>query len=166
MVFFGGTTASGGGLLRKQMGDAGLAATPFFGGDGIADAEFVHTAGAAADNTYYTVAAPDPSRVPRAKVFVAAYQERWKSPVGPYSAAAYTAASIAIAAISKAIGKAGNKAPTRAAVLAEVARTKNFESPVGNIGFDAEGDTTEPVLSLYTVRAGKVQFVSQTNLKR
>jgi branched-chain amino acid transport system substrate-binding protein len=165
MVFFGGTTASGGGLLRKQMGDAGLENTPFFGGDGISDAEFLHTAGQAADNTYYTVASPDASKLPSAKTFVAAYEDRWKGPVGPYSANAYAAANIAIAAIRKAIEQAGGKMPTREAVLKNIASTTNVDSPIGKIGFDRNGDTTNPILSVYQIKLGKPDFVYQINLK-
>ena len=109
IVFFGGTTSSGGGLLRRQMGDVGMDNVPFVGGDGIADEEFVTTAGPMANDTYFTVAAPDVATVPRAKDFRAAYEARWKAPAGPYSANAYTAADVLIAAIGKAIGAANGK---------------------------------------------------------
>ena len=36
-VYFGGVTATGGGLLRKQMVDLGMGSIPFGGGDGISD---------------------------------------------------------------------------------------------------------------------------------
>ncbi len=35
VVFFGGNTSTGGGLIRRQMADVGMAKTPFLGGDGI-----------------------------------------------------------------------------------------------------------------------------------
>jgi branched-chain amino acid transport system substrate-binding protein len=74
VVFYGGTTATGGGLLRKQMADAGLKTTPYIGGDGISDAEFFKTAGDMANNSYYTVAAPETSKLTTATAFVAAYR--------------------------------------------------------------------------------------------
>ena len=40
-VFFGGTTSTGGGLVRRQMGDVGLGSVPFLGGDGISDQSFI-----------------------------------------------------------------------------------------------------------------------------
>ncbi len=165
MVFYGGTTATGGGLLRKQMADAGLAKVAYFGGDGISDAEFLHTAGDSANGTYFTVAAPETSKLPTAKTFIAAYEKRWKSPVGPYSANAYAAAKIEIAAIRKALGPSGSALPTRAAVLADVAATRGFASPIGTIGFDALGDTTNGILSVYKVQGGKAVFVEQISLK-
>ncbi|MBD5655523.1 MAG: branched-chain amino acid ABC transporter substrate-binding protein, partial [Candidatus Eremiobacteraeota bacterium] len=155
MVFYGGTTATGGGLLRKQMADAGLAKTAYVGGDGISDAEFLKTAGDMANGAYYTVAAPETSKLPSATAFVAAYRKRWNTDVGPYSANAYAAANVEIAAAEKALAANGNAMPTRADVLKNVAATKNFASPIGPIGFDPNGDTTNPILSLYKIAGGK-----------
>lgn len=165
VVFYGGTTATGGGLLRKQMADAGMKAIPFIGGDGISDDEFLKTAGDMANNTYYTVAAPETSKLKSATAFVAAYKKRWSSDVGPYSANAYAAANIEIAAIGKALAADGNKMPARADVRTNVAATTGFPSPIGVIGFDKNGDTTNPILSLYKISGGKATFVDQINLK-
>jgi len=165
LVFYGGTTATGGGLLRKQMADAGLKSVPYIGGDGISDAEFLKTAGSMANNSYYTVAAPETSKLASATAFVAAYKKRWGSDVGPYSANAYAAANVEIAAIKKALAAAGNKMPARADVLKNVAATTGFPSPIGAIGFDKNGDTTNPILSLYKIAGGKASFVDQINLK-
>jgi branched-chain amino acid transport system substrate-binding protein len=164
LVFFGGVTTTGGALLRRQMPDAGLGKVPFFGGDGIASDDFLKTAGAAADGTYWTIAAPDVNRLGSARAFVAAYRTRFKSePIG-YSAAAYTAAQIALAAVAKGIGSDGSL-PTRAAVVANVAATRGFSSPIGIVGFDANGDTTAPVLTLQNVKAGKVVTVDVYTVK-
>jgi branched-chain amino acid transport system substrate-binding protein len=165
-VFFAGTTASGGGLLRRQMGDSGMQTLPFFGGDGIGDDEFLHSAGAMANGTYYTVAAPNSERIPGSKAFLAAYQQRFKTPVGPYSATAYAAAQIAIGAIEKAIVANGNKMPTRAAVLANVAATKAFATPLGPVSFDKNGDTTSPYLSVYDIKGDRPVFVNQIDVSK
>jgi branched-chain amino acid transport system substrate-binding protein len=165
VVFYGGTTATGGGLLRKQMADAGMAQTAYIGGDGISDAEFLKSAGDMANGTFYTVAAPETSKLPSATAFVSAYRKRWNADVGPYSANAYAAANVEIAAIEKALAAEGNKMPSRAEVLQNVAATKNFASPIGPIGFDSNGDTTNPILSLYKISGGKATFVDQVNLK-
>jgi branched-chain amino acid transport system substrate-binding protein len=164
-VFFGGNTSTGGGLIRRQMGDVGMAQTPFLGGDGISDAEFEKQAGDAANGAYMTVASPDVTKIPAAKSFISAYQARFKSSVGPYSANAYTAAKIEIAAIEKALKDNGGKMPTRADVLKNIASTANFDSPIGKIGFDANGDTTSPVLTLLHVVNGKTQVVDVIQLK-
>jgi branched-chain amino acid transport system substrate-binding protein len=154
-VFFGGNTSTGGGLIRRQMADVGMAKTPYLGGDGISDDEFEKQAGDMANGSYMTTAAPDVSKLPTAKAFVDAYKARFKGDVGPYSANAYTGAKIEIAAIEKAINDNGGKMPTRADVLKNIAATANFDSPIGKVGFDANGDTTNPILTLFKVVNGK-----------
>jgi branched-chain amino acid transport system substrate-binding protein len=162
-IFFGGVTATGGGLIRKQMGDVGLEKAAFFGGDGISDEEFIKITGPMADGTYYTVAAPDTAKLPSAQTFNAAYKKRWGSDPGPYSANAYTAALIIIDAATKAVKANGGKAPTRAEVVKNVQAT-SLQTPIGKVGFDANGDTTAPILSLYAIKGGKAVFVNQINL--
>ncbi|MEO7038401.1 MAG: branched-chain amino acid ABC transporter substrate-binding protein [Candidatus Elarobacter sp.] len=164
-VFFGGNTSTGGGLLRRQMGDVGMTNTPFVGGDGISDDEFIKVAGSMANGTYYSFAAPEASKLASAQSFINAYKARFKTDVGPYSANSYTAAKIEIAAIEKAITDAGGKMPTRADVLKYVAATKDFDSPIGKVGFDANGDTTAPTLTLKKIAGGKPVFVDQITLK-
>jgi len=146
-VFFGGVTATGGGLLRKQMADVGMAKLPYIGGDGISDEEFLKVAGTEADNSYYTVAAPDVGMA-SAQAFNKAYQARFKQAPGAYSASAYAAANVIINAIVEA-AKSGSV--TRAAVLKNVAATKNMPSPIGPVAFDANGDTTNGVISFYKI---------------
>ncbi len=165
MIFYGGTTVTGGALLRKQMGDTGLGAVAFLGGDGISDDEFIKSSGESANGVYYTVAAPETSKLASATAFVANYKKRWKSDVGPYSANAYAATMIEIAAIEKAAAANGGALPTRDAVLKLVAATHGFASPIGTIGFDKNGDTTAPILSVYRIEHAKPAFVEQISLK-
>jgi branched-chain amino acid transport system substrate-binding protein len=165
MVFFGGTTASGGGLVRKQMADVGMRDVKYVGGDGISDEEFLKQTGDMANNSYYTVAAPETSKLATAKSFVAAYKKRFGSNPGPYSANAYAGAQVIIAAVLKGVKDNGGKVPTRLEVRQNVAATKNLDTPIGKIGFDSNGDTTAPILSLYRIASGKAQFVEQLNLK-
>jgi branched-chain amino acid transport system substrate-binding protein len=160
MIFFGGTTSSGGGLVRKQMADVGLGSVAYVGGDGISDEEFIKQTGSSANNSYYTVAAPETSKLASAKTFIAAYKKRFGSDPGPYSANAYAAAQIIIAAIIK-----SGPTPSRADVLKNVAATTSIDTPIGTIGFDKNGDTTAPILSFYAIKDGKAEFVNQVNLK-
>ncbi|HZO94919.1 MAG TPA: branched-chain amino acid ABC transporter substrate-binding protein [Candidatus Baltobacteraceae bacterium] len=164
-VFYGGDVSTGGALLREQMADVGMSATPFMGGDGIGTSEFLKVAGPMANQTYYSIAAPDAAKLPSASAFVAAYRKRFGSDIGAYSANSYTAAKIEIAAIEKAIAANGGKMPTRADVRNEVAATKGFASPIGTIGFDADGDTTAPILTLKKVQDGKPITYDQLVLK-
>jgi len=164
-VFYGGNTSTGGGLLRLQMADVGMKATPFIGGDGISDQQFITTAGAMSNGTYYSFAAPEPSKLATAQAFIAAYKEKFNEDVGPYSANSYAAAKIIIAAIAKGIKDNGGKLPTRADVLKNVAATSNFDSPIGKIGFDKNGDTTAPILTIRKIQDKKAIFVDQIILK-
>lgn len=161
VIFYGGTTVTGGGLLRKQMADVGLGSVGFFGGDGISDDTFLSTAGTQANGSYYTVAAPDVTKLPSAQSFIAQYKKRWGSDVGPYSANAYAIGLIEVAAVEKAIQAGGGKLPTRADVLKYIAATKGASTPIGVVGFDKNGDTTAGILSVYKIVDGKAKFLDQ-----
>ncbi|MDQ2662593.1 MAG: branched-chain amino acid ABC transporter substrate-binding protein [Candidatus Eremiobacteraeota bacterium] len=163
LVFYGGVTSTGGGLIRKQMFGSGLGKTAMLGGDGIADLATV--AGVQSDGVYYTLAAPNAEKLPAARAFVRDYTARYHAPIGPYSANAYAAAQVAIAAIVEAAKANGNKVPTRAQVLAAVAKTNALQTPIGSIGFDANGDVKSPVLSLYGFKNGQPAFINQLNLR-
>jgi branched-chain amino acid transport system substrate-binding protein len=164
-VFYGGVVSTGGALLRKQMGDTGLAHAAYIGGDGLANPEFVPIAGRMADGTYFTLVAPDVLHFPAVRRFADAYRRRWNAEPGNYSPGAYTAARIVIAAIAKALRAHPDRLPTREEVLRNVAATRDFDSPMGRVTFDRAGDVKSPILSFYAVRSGKVEFVDQLTLR-
>ena len=112
-----------------------------------------------ANNVYYTVAAPERRSCRARKRSSRPTRSASTADIGAYSANAYAAAMIEIAAIEKAIKANGGKMPTRADVLKNIAATNNFDTPIGKIGFDANGDTTAGILSLYkiTQRQGRVR---------
>ena len=139
LVYFGGLYTEGG-LIVRQMRDQGVKA-PLMGGDGISDtAEFVKEAGPMAQNVYYSIAAPDASKLPSAQAFIAAYKARFKTDVGPYSASAYAAAKIIIAAIEQGLKESGGKVPNRAVVLKNIAAMHDFPTPIGKVTFDGNGN--------------------------
>jgi branched-chain amino acid transport system substrate-binding protein len=160
VIFYGGVTSTGGGMLRKQMSDTGLGKTPMLGGDGIADLNTV--AGNLADGTYYTVAAPNTDKLATAQAFVDGYKARFHSDVGPYSANAYAAAQVAITAIAAAT-RAAKGLPARDMVVKQAALT-DLPTPIGRIRFDKNGDVRDPVVSLYTFKGGQPSFIAQFNL--
>lgn len=165
-IYYGGVTSTGGGLIRQQMAAAGMdpAKVKYIGGDGISDEEFLKVAGDAANNSYYTVAAPNAEKSAAAQAFIKAYKAKFHSDIGAYSANSYVAAAVLIAAVEKAIKANGGKAPTRAQVLANLQHTSNFHSIIGTFAFNKVGDTTNPVIALWTVKGGKQDFVSQENV--
>jgi branched-chain amino acid transport system substrate-binding protein len=147
VVFYGGTTATGGAQIRKQM--KGLLDVPYVAGDGISGNEFAKQAADNAAESYFTVAGPYPQKLSTAQKFVADYKAEYGQDVGAYSAQAYDAANILIAAIGRAIDDAGGNMPTRDQVTAQVAKTQNFNGTIGTTSFDPNGDTTLKIITVY-----------------
>jgi len=161
VLYYGGVTSTGGGLLRKQMFDTGIGAMPFMGGDGIPDLNTV--AGKDADGAYYTIAAPNAEKLPSAQAFVKAYVARFHAPVGAYSANAYVATQVAIDAIAAAATANKGAIPDRASVVKGVAAT-DLQSAIGRVRFDAAGDIRNPVISLYGFKNGQPSFIKQISI--
>jgi branched-chain amino acid transport system substrate-binding protein len=153
-VFFGGVTANKGCVIRSQMAgifDAGTK-TPYLGGDGIAqDPTCIKDAGSNNQGIYGAVATVDPSKVPTAAAAISGFQKAFpnKSDYGSYTIAAYDATNILIAAIDRAIKANNGNMPTRDAVRAEVAKTSNYQGATGITTFDANGDTSAKIVSIY-----------------
>src|SRR5579872_239347 len=155
LIFFGGVTTTGGGLIRKQMADVGLK-TAFEGGDGIVEDEFLKVAGDQAEGSYGTVAAIDATKVASAQGFIKTYKARFNDDPGAYSANGYTCTRIILDAV-KAVG------PDREKVRAWVASLKNYKSILGTFSFDQNGDTTNRIITVYTVKGGKWTWADQVN---
>jgi len=157
-IYYGGTTSNNLAIARKQMVGMGFN-VPFVGGDGIQDAEFTKVAGDSANGSYSTVAAVNASTLPSAKDFLAAYKAKYNQDVGAYSANAYEAANIIIAALGKAAG------PDRESVRQSIANTKDYQGVIGTTSFDANGDTTNKWISIYEVKNGAWSYVDQIQFK-
>lgn len=147
VVFFGGTTATKGGQIRKQM--QGVIDVPYVAGDGISGNQFAKDAGANAANSYFTVAGPYPLKLASAQTFNAAYKTEYGQDPGAYSAQAYDAAKIIISAIGKAIDDAGGSMPSRDQVRSQVAKTQGYNGAIGTTTFDSNGDTTLKIITIY-----------------
>lgn len=158
IVVYGGVSSTGGGLLRGQMPDAGLGSLPYLGFDGISNTQFIKDAGSAADNCYYTVAAVNAAKIPAATQFITDYKAAYKADIGAYSANCFDAANIIIAAIAKA-ATAGSV--TREAVRANIAATKDYKGVIGTTSFDENGDTTNRIISIYSISKGQTTFADQ-----
>jgi branched-chain amino acid transport system substrate-binding protein len=154
IIMYGGVTTSGIGIFRHQMAQAGLT-IPIVGGDGISDgsaataSSYLNIAGDAGDaNSYSTVAAihdiPNPTK------FAADYKAMFKTDPGSYSAPGYACAQIFLQALAKAGAGVTDPVALREAVRAYVATTANtFDTVLGTVGFDANGDTTQHTISYY-----------------
>ena len=151
-IYFGGVAANHGCSIRAQMAVAVGAAAPYLGGDGIAeDPACVGDAGLSAPGIYATVPAIDPEQAPGAKAAIAAFKAAYPRPsdYGPYTMLAYDATAVLYDAIDKAIKGAAGKLPGRADVVAQLAATRAFAGVTGTFGFDAAGDTTHRIVSIF-----------------
>jgi branched-chain amino acid transport system substrate-binding protein len=158
VIYYGGIYNAGA-LLAKQAKESGLKA-PLMGGDGLYDAAFVDLAGAAAAEGDFATSVGLPiDKLPKGQEFSAAYKALYPNdPIAAYDAYAYDATKViidAVLAVAKDKTAAGVLTPEgRDAVIAAVAATKTT-GVTGEIAFDANGDTTNKAISLYTVSGGK-----------
>ncbi len=152
-LYFGGTSSNGGCGVRNQMATVfGGTAAPLLGGDGIAlDPACLRDAGANASGIYATVPAADAERIDSAQPVIAAFRSQYGRPedYGPYTVAAYDATGVVYDALDRGIRAVGGNMPARDSLVAELAATTAFSGATGVFGFDAEGDTTLRLLSIF-----------------
>lgn len=172
-VMYGGVTTTGGAKLRNQMADVGMGDLPYIGGDGIVDGgaktdgSFMNLAGENAANSFGSVAAihdiPDPEG------FAKKYKDEYNEDPGAYSAPAYACTQIILKAIAESAAKASDMAALREAVRAYVTDSANtFDTVLGPIKFDENGDTSQKIISMYKAdtSAGDWVFDKQIDLTK
>ena len=153
-IYFGGATGGKGCQIRAEMTgvfDPG-ASTPFLGGDGIAqDPACVTDAGSNGDGIVATVPAVDAASEPAASSVIAAFKSTYAhaSDYGPETIAAYDAAGVLYNALDRAIRAADGRLPARGDVVSQLSVTTGYAGATGTFGFDAAGDITHRVVSLY-----------------
>jgi branched-chain amino acid transport system substrate-binding protein len=147
-VYYGGEYPAAG-PLSAQLAGAGLN-IPLMGGDGIVDKQFVALGGRAGDLAT-SVGAPAES-LPSAKQFIDDYNAaKYAEPFSTYGVLTYDAANVIIAALAKAVGTGTWSEDTRKTVVSDVQST-NIQGASGPVAFDQYGDTTNKVLTVYTVQ--------------
>ncbi|HJW20970.1 MAG TPA: branched-chain amino acid ABC transporter substrate-binding protein [Candidatus Limnocylindrales bacterium] len=148
VVYFGGTSFTGAGDLRVQMAARGLGAIAFIGPDGMADHHFIDQAGQAASNSYSTLAVI--SDYPGKADFVRRYVARFGSDPGPYGAPAYACAEVILDALRHSTASDGRA--LREAIRAYAVDSRHqLPTILGDISFDANGDTNRRTVSVYRV---------------
>lgn len=159
-IYFGGNYSTGGQVIQKQMSqNPTLKNVVYAGGDGMTGSTDFYKQITDNNGTFYvTVAAPDASKIPAAAQFVKDYTAKYGA-LGPYSAQSYDAMNILIQAIKKALtttpaAKNANDtaggAAFRTAVIAALKQT-SYDGVTGHTTFDANGDTTNRVFTIYKV---------------
>jgi branched-chain amino acid transport system substrate-binding protein len=160
-VYYGGITSSGGGLMVKQMPQVGMGDLPVVGPDGIVDGagdakgSWINVAGKeAAKNSHGTIAAI--GDFPGKKEFEQKFAERFKNDsefktAGAYSGPAYACTQVILQAL-RSVADRTDKAGLREAIRAYVLDPNNqFETVLGTIKFDQNGDTSQKIISFYKV---------------
>jgi branched-chain amino acid transport system substrate-binding protein len=152
-VYVGGTDDQNICIPRKQMKDLGWN-VPFAGGDGIETSNCIDQTSGNEVGTYATSAGADATRIAGAAATIAAFRKAFPGPndFGGYTMQAYDAANALMAAIGRAINDANGSMPTRDQVRAEMAKTKGFVGVIGTYDFDANGDTSLKIVSIYAVQ--------------
>lgn len=144
-IYFGGMYQEGG-LISKQARELALN-IPVIGGDGIYSSEYIKIAGNASEGDLATCIGLPPEKLPRAQAFINRYKQRFPGfDMQPYDAMTYDTTML----LAQAIVKAGLD---RGAVVNELHRTL-YDGLTGKVQFDADGDTLNKAISLYTVKNG------------
>lgn len=147
-VYYGGEYPAAG-PLSKQIAAAGLN-IPLMGGDGIVDKQFVALGGREGDLAT-NIGAPA-ANLPSAKVFTDAYAAgRFAEPFSAYGVLTYDSTNVVIDALAKAVGTGTFSDATRQALIDNVQAT-NLDGASGKVSFDQYGDTTNKLLTIYSVK--------------
>jgi branched-chain amino acid transport system substrate-binding protein len=142
-VFFGGYYAEAA-LLVKQLRSAGYTGT-FVAADGVKDDGFIKAAGAAAEGAIVTCPCLPPDQAPE---FATAFKKAYNSDPATYSAEAYDAANVFLAAI--AAGKSASKDMTA------FIGSYDQKGVTKQVKFDDKGEPANVSVWAYKVTGGKI----------
>src|SRR5207248_2432351 len=160
-IYFGGTDSNKGCVIRSQASGIFTTDTPYMGGDGLQTSQCLKDAGQMASGIYAAVAAPNAEQIPESASIISGFKAAFskKEDFGAYTMPAYDCAKILIAAIQRAIKANNGNMPTREQVRAEVAKTSDFTGALGKTSFDANGDTSQKIISIYQAKGTPVDWV-------
>jgi branched-chain amino acid transport system substrate-binding protein len=174
-VFFGGTTGNGCGLVRRDMGSAGLN-VPLLGGDGCEDTKFLTDSNSGAKTTEanggYATSAPDASKLSSAATLFSQYATAYASKAAPYNdgtkepytAYGYDAMNVLLQAIKSVLVSNNGQPPADSQTfrddVVKALHATSYDGALGHTSFDANGDTTNVGFTLYKVTSGAWAGVS------
>ena len=169
-IYFGGVTATGGARILLAADQAGLGDVPYIGPDGINDGSaatkdsFLNLAGDKAKNSYSTLAGIGTFEG-KAK-FDTDYKAEFGIDATGYAAQGFACAQVLI----DALGRAGATNPSGNAALREAIRvamtdtTHVYKTIQGDITFNAEGDTSQRIVSIYSFDATAKDWKFETQV--
>lgn len=152
LIFYGGEFPQGQALTVAAK--AGGIRAPIMGGDGLFDEAYIASAQTAAEGDL-AVAVGATDELDGSGPFLAAYEAAaYPEPASAYGAYAYDAANVLIDALARVLSdRTDLEAEVRSEVVAAV-QDSSVEGVTGQISFDAFGETTAKVLSIYRVTNG------------
>jgi len=148
-VFYGGMDATGGPLLRQGR-ELGIKAVFSFG-DGACTDNMKQLAGEAADGLLCSQAGIPPQAA--SKKFLDSYKKRFKVDPILYAPFTYDAANLLIEAMKRA------NSVDPAKYLPELQKI-DFAGATGRIAFDAKGDRADAEMTIFTMRAGRLEPIA------
>jgi branched-chain amino acid transport system substrate-binding protein len=153
LLYFGGLVDDGGPQIAKDL-KAVAPTVQFMGPDGILTQAQIDAAGAAvSEGNLGTVAGKSVPDLPaKGAQFYQKFNAKFGRDPDPYAIFGYESMNVALDAINK----AGTK--DRAAILAAIASTKDYQGALGTWSFDANGDTTLTDIKGNKVVGGKWVF--------
>ncbi|MBI2781099.1 MAG: branched-chain amino acid ABC transporter substrate-binding protein [Chloroflexi bacterium] len=169
-IYFGGVTATGGARILLAAAQAGLGKVPYVGPDGINDGSattkdsFLNLAGDKAANSYSTLAGIG-TFDGKAK-FDADYLAEYKTAATGYAAQGYACAQVFL----DALGRAGATNPADLKALREAMRvavtdtSRTYTTIQGKITFNADGDTSQKIVSIYSFDATAKDWKFETQV--
>jgi len=161
VVFYGGYSPEGG-LIRKQMTQAGLKDVTMVGGDGLKDDTFLSTAGSAGEGTIAVCPCVSPSDVASGGAanaeqitqFISDYKAKFGEDPGIYALEGWDIAQIYISAF-----KAGKT--TREAITSYVQGLINYPGLAKTYSWQPDGELfpSDRVMYLYQDKGGQWAFL-------
>jgi branched-chain amino acid transport system substrate-binding protein len=149
-IMYGGMDATGG-PFAKQAKQLGLRAK-VLAGDGACTDKLSDLAGNATDNVVCSEVGMALEKMPGGASFEAKYKKRFNQPIQDYAPFTYDAVYVIIDAMKRA------NSTDPAKILAMMPST-DYKGVSGEITFDAKGDLTHGVISLYDYRNGKKTLI-------
>ncbi|SAK59897.1 extracellular ligand-binding receptor [Caballeronia fortuita] len=153
VVFYGGYYAQAA-TLARQMGELGVNAT-LVGGDGICSPEFDKLSAGVADKRMFCAQGGAPlDTLPDGKNFRAKFKSAFSADVDTYAPAFYAATLV----VADAMRKAGSAKPE---VFVKALREQSFDSILGPVKFDANGDWIDAPVTVYRLNGGALTAIAQ-----
>jgi branched-chain amino acid transport system substrate-binding protein len=156
-IYFGGVTATGGARILLAAAQVGLGDIPYVGPDGINDGSgetkdsFLNLGADAAKNSFSTLAGI--GDFPGKAKFDSDYKTEYGIDATGYAGTGFACAQVVLDALNRAGGtNPADMAALREAVrVAGTATDVTYKTILGDITFNADGDTSQKIVSIYSV---------------